>query len=91
MDIGYWWWQSASISLVWWFALELGSPDCDPSVILMHFDNTKVLENEWMKSSSSTSVAQILQNYFIRLLFWNFFLSKVLMTLLCLFTFRSVQ
>jgi hypothetical protein len=50
-----------------------------------------VLENERMKFSSPTPVAQILQNYFIRLLLHNFLLSEVLITSMCLFMYRSMQ
>jgi hypothetical protein len=50
-----------------------------------------VLENGRMKFSSPTPVAQILQNYFIRLLLQNFLLSEALVTRVCLFMYRSIQ
>ena len=61
---------------------------CDTHAHL-HYKN--VLENERMKFSSATPVAQILQNYFIRLLSQNFLLSEVLITRMCLFMYRSMQ
>jgi hypothetical protein len=72
----------------WSFVSELDSPDCDPSVTLMH---KNVLENVRMKFSSATPVAQILQNYFIRLFLQNFLLPEVLITRMCLFMYRSMQ
>ena len=52
-----------------------------------HLHYKKVLENERMKFSSSTPVAQILQNYFVRLLLWNL-LSEALITCVSSHTYQ---